>query len=521
MKKYLSFTWILGLLLLLTGGFAYLIKGTMETFSASLIWGGLILFLISFYINFTDIKNLISKRSTKYGFNTLVMIAVFLVTISLIAVMSIKYKMRWDLTKGGRYTLSDQTIKLLNSLKKDVTAVAFYRSDERTKQQMEDLLEVYSNYSPKFKYQFIDPDKKPGLASKYGITSYRTTLIQSSGKQEVVGFESEEKLTNAILKVTRDKIKTIYFLKGHGENNITDFQNAGYKAVRESIEKENYQTKELLLLESANVPDDAVLLIISGAKKEPLPEELQKIKTYIARGGSILFMIDPFTAPNMVSFLKDYGFNIGDDIIIDKLSQVFGANYLTPVVVQYDKEHPITKDFNVATFFPLTRSVFIEKYPSKGMYVLAMTGEQSWAETDRKALEEGKAEYNDSKDKRGPIAVASAVAIEVKEERQESGDKGHDNKNKRYAKIVVFGDSDFVNNTHINLAGNKDLFLNAVNWLAEETDLIAIRKKEPQSTPLLLTKTQGRLIFWLPVVIMPLFIFTAGIIILSRRRFKR
>ncbi|MBI5892841.1 MAG: GldG family protein [Deltaproteobacteria bacterium] len=521
MKRYLSFTWILGLMLLAAGGFTFLIKGAMETFTVSILWAGLVLLLVSFYINFSDIKDLISKRSTKYGFNTAVMVGIFIAIIALTAVMSMKYKFRWDITKGQRYTLSDQTQKLLRSLKKDVTATAFYRSDERTKQQMEDLLEEYSHYSPRFKYQFIDPDKKPGLASKHGITSYRTTLIQSGDKQEIVGFESEEKLTNAILKATREKVKVVYFLKGHGENNITDFQNAGYKAVREAIEKENYQTKELLLLETPNVPEDANLIIISGPKKDILPEELKRIKNYIDAGGNVLFMLDPDTVPNTVSFLKDYGFNIGADIIIDKLSQVFGANYLTPVVGMYDKEHPITKDFNVATFFPVARSVGVEKDPSKGVYPLAMTGEQSWAETDRKALEAGTAEYNDGKDKRGPIPIAAVAAVEVKEQGQGLGVKGQGDEKKKFAKIVVFGDSDFVNNTQINLAGNKDLFLNTVNWLAEESDLISIRKKEANATPLLLTKAQGKIIFWLPVVIMPAIVLCAGIVILSRRKFRK
>ncbi len=94
MKKYLSFTWILGLLLLAAGGFVFLIKGVMETFTVSILWAGLVLLLISFYINFSDIKDLISKRSTRYGFNTAVMVGIFIAIIALTAVMSMKYKFR-------------------------------------------------------------------------------------------------------------------------------------------------------------------------------------------------------------------------------------------------------------------------------------------------------------------------------------------------------------------------------------------------------------------------------------------
>jgi len=233
----------------------------------------------------------------------------------------------------------------------------------------------------------------------------------------------------------------------------------------------------------------------------------------------------------MVSYLKDYGFNVGDNIIIDKLSQVFGANYLTPVVTEYDKEHPVTKDFGVATFFPLARSVEVENDPAKGRYQMVKTGDASWAETDKKALEDGRVEYNEGKDKRGPVSIGAVASVEIKEPDSHAEHAGHaameqqkdkeEAGRKNYAKIVVFGDSDFVNNTNINLAGNRDFFLNTVNWLAEEADMISIRKKEADATPVILTASQGRLIFWLPVIIMPSLILVSGIGILTRRRIKR
>lgn len=520
MKRFIP---ILGLALLAIGGVSYAIVGALQTYMAVLVWAGLLCLLFFFYVSFSDIKSTLSGRSAKYGANTAIMTGVFVALLIFTVFMSIKYKAKWDMTATKRYTLSNQTLKLLGSLKKDIEAVAFYRGDERTRQAMQDLLSEYKHNSSRFTYQFIDPDKNPALAAKYNVTSYRTTLIRSGNKEEVVGFESEEKLTNAILKVSREEVKTIYFLKGHGESNIIDMQNSGYKAAKEALEKENYIVKEIVLLTLEKVPDDAAVLIISGPKKELLPDEIKKLTVYINGGGKVLFMIDPGTVPQLVSYLKDYGFQIGDDIIIDKLSQVFGANYLTPVVTEYDKDHPITREFTVASFFPLTRSVEIESDPAKGRYNLAKTGEASWAETNKKALEEGKAEYNEGKDKKGPVSIAAVTAVELGE--GEHTGHGEQNKEvegkKRYAKIVVLGDSDFVNNTNINLAGNKDFFLNTANWLAEEADMISIRKKEPDATPVVLTATQARLIFWLPVIIIPSLVLVTGIGVLTRRRQKK
>lgn len=514
MKRFLPIIGLAGLFLIAGGGIAYAIKGAMETYIVALLWVGILSLLFFFYVGFADLRELLTGRSAKYGANTAVMIAVFLTILALVSYMSTRYKVRWDLTATKRYTFSDQTKKIVKSLKKDVEAIAFYRSDERTRQAMEDLLQEVSRLSPKFTHRFIDPDKQPGAAAKYGVTSYRTTLIMSGKNQQTVGFESEEKLINAILKVTRDEIKNIYFLKGHGENDISDFQSSGYKGIKEAIEKENYQVEELTLPGAADVPEDCALLIISGPKKDLLPDELTKLADYIERGGSILFMIDPGGFPVMANFLEGYGFNLGNDIIIDKMSQVFGANYLVPVITTYEEKHPVTEEFDIMTFFPLARSVDIERKPEKGAFPLALTGEASWGERDAKALEEGKAEYDEKKEKKGPLPVAAVKTVDVSKntEKSAAGDR------KTFAKLVVVGDSDFVNNTHVNLAGNKDLFLNMVGWLAEEADLIAVRKKDARLTPVILTASQGRFIFWIPVVVVPSLVLVAGVAILTRRR---
>ena len=168
-----------------------------------------------------------------------------------------------------------------------------------------------------------------------------------------------------------------------------------------------------MLLNIEDIPQDASLIIISGPSKDIVTSEIQKLESYIKKGGKLLVMLDLGRVHNLVPFLAEYGFEIGDDIIIDKLSQVFGANYLTPVVTEYEDKHPLTRDFNVATFFPIARSVDIAKDPSKGAYPFARTGTNSWAETDKKALEAGKAEYQEGKDTKGPVTIGAVTAVET------------------------------------------------------------------------------------------------------------
>jgi ABC-type uncharacterized transport system involved in gliding motility auxiliary subunit len=505
---------LLSIILMMAGGMIYSITGEMGTIAVSLIWIGLLILLLFFYIYFPEIRDFITKRSTKYAANTVIMSMIFVLIIGLIGVMSIKYKVRVDLTEEGRYTLSPQTVKILKSLEDDVNVYAFYRTDERTRQAMFDLLEEYSYYSPHFKVRFIDPDKNPTEAIKHRVSSYRTTLLKYGGKQEVVVTESEDKVTNALIKLISKEKKVIYFVKGHGEKRLNSKANDGYLLVKEAIEKENHEVRELLLMNEKKVPDDAAVLVIAGPETNFLQAELDKITAFVKKGGRVLFLLDPGGANGLVGYLSQFGFKVGKDLIIDTMSQVYGGNYLTPVVVQYHKNHPVTYGFELATFYPAARSVHIDEDPTKGRYDLAKTSDRSWAVTGE--LTDKDLEFDPDKHTKGPISVVAVAAIEVVVDKKKTETRQEDLKT--WGKMIVVGDSDMVSNTHIKLAGNRDFFLNMLNWLAEENILISIRKKAPGLTPLMLTKAQGKLVFWLSMVIMPSLVLVTGIGVTLRRR---
>jgi len=524
LKNVLLLPGLLGPVCIAAGGITVAISGETGSFALAMIWIGLLALLLFFYINFSTIKLFISRRSTQYGANMAMMIIVFITIISLLGVMSVKYKLRVDLTKQQRYSLSKQTVKILKSLQHDVEAIAFYRSDGRTRQAMYDLLKEYSYYSPKFSFWFIDPDKKPIEAAKYGVTAYRTTLIRSNNNEEIVGFESEDKLSNALMKVIRDEVKTIYFVKGHGENNIEDQTEYGYKMAKQAIEKENYQVRELLLAGVERIPDEVSVLVVSGPQKDFIPSELEKITEYLERGGSAMFMLDPAPLTQLSAYLNGYGFEVHSDIIVDKLIRIAGTNYLTPVVTEYKKDHPITTDLtNIYTFFPVARSIDIKEDAATGSYNLAKTSSSSWARSAGK-LDQDNIKYDPARDTQGPLNIMAVSVLKIK-----GADKAQDKQQtqqttngqiQKYGKIIVIGDSNFAGNTHFRLAGNKDLFLNTLNWLAEEHSLISVRKKEAGINPMTLTDTQERLVFWLSVVIMPSLILMIGIAVIARRRLQ-
>lgn len=471
------------------------------------------------------------KLTLKYGINTSFAIAVIVGIVVFIEAISYRHYKSFDLTGSKRYTISAQSKKIVSSLTQNVKITGFFNATQKAEQQaLRDLLNQYSYHSTKFSFEFIDPDKHPGKAKRYEITSYGTTVVESGEKDEKIFDTREEKVTNAILKVIRKRKKVIYFAKGHGEKNIKDLNEQGYSFAKQAIEVSNYEVKELVLATIETIPDDVDLLIIAGPQKPILNTELETIKKHLSVGGKVFFMIDPGTASELVSFLENFGISIQDDIVVDKVSRIFGVDPTMPVITQYGK-HPIVKDFSVATFFPLARSVDMTINPVANMSVtsLVKTSPNSWAETDLDRFQSGEASYQENQDRKGPISIGVVVSLNKKKKVEAPrGNPAHafeqpakiieDDTKKKEGRIVVMGDSDFATNSRIHVLGNSDFFLNIISWLLEEEDLISIRPKESTGKVFTLSDAQKKMIFWIPLVVVPGLVIFSGIAVYRKRK---
>ncbi len=487
-----------------------------------------LLCLVAYVVgSFNTILDYFKRRSARHGVNALILILLVLGILVIVEAISARHSARLDLTAGKRFTLSEQTSKILKDLEKPVHITAFYQEASPLAAEARDLLDQYAYASPKFSYKFVDPDRFPGEARRYKITAYGTLVLESETREQKITQPTEQELTNALLRVTRKGAKVIYFTNGHDEKSTEDYGKDGYSDVKKAIEDQNYSVRDLLLMRAKEVPADASVLIIAGPKNAFFPEEVSTIRGYIDQGGHLLLLIDPETDTGLRGFLKSCGIELSQDIIVDKLSRLFGADYLTPIVSEYSGYHPITENFNTASFFPLARSVSTAKDLPQHVQntELAKTGQSSWAETDLVMLKKGNASFDNEKDTMGPIpvAVVSTIAHETKEadsgQTEETVEEPDDNKDgPRPARIVVFGDSDFAGNSYLNLSGNRDLFMNTLSWLAEEEDLIAIRPKKRESQPVVLSYIQGRVIFWTSVILLPGGVLIIGIAVFRHRR---
>ena len=497
--------------LLVLGGYLYYNVGNVWNIPTQiLIYLGAALTVLWIGLNFEQIKASFGKRSTQYGTNTFVMIVIVLGILGLIDFLGKKHHTRFDLTTGQLYSLSDQTAKIVKGLKNDVKIYHFAK--ERTP-SWDDLLTEYKNLNAaKIEYKVIDPQKDPGLAKQYKVRSFGETVAVSGDKNEKIESAQEEAVTNAILKVTREKNKVIYFLQGHNEADLENREAKGYATFKKAIENQNYEVKPLNIAQKPAIPDDCAVLVIAGPKVPLLPTEIPVIDKYVSAGGKVFMMVDPDIDVGLGDLLKKWKLGVDDDIVVDSsgLGQLFGMGPAAPLVSTYET-HPITKDMaNTMTVFPMARSVkTVENTNSQfNSKVLFKTSENSWGETN---LKSGSAEYNEGKDIKGPVAIG-AVSTETV-----SGDE----KEKRYgkeARVVLIGNSSFADNNYIRLQRNGDLALNAVSWLAEDEDLISIRPKSPESRTVQMTMARSRILFWLSLIFLPGSVLVVGVAVWIRRR---
>jgi ABC-type uncharacterized transport system involved in gliding motility auxiliary subunit len=509
-ERYLRLLAAAGMALAAAGAVLYAIDSPKRTLTYALLIAGAGLLAVLSGFSYRRIGKLVRRRSSRYGANTFVMIAAFASIAVIVQAISVRHDARWDLTRNKRFTLAPQTVAVLDSLQKDIEVFAFFKKGTPDESRAGDLLAQFARRSPRFKYEIIDPDQQPRVAKEMDIITYGTTVAEAGGVREKIRTLTEESLLNAVIKLSKGGVKVVYFVKGHGERDPSSERPNGYSIASEALAAEGYEVRTLSLFDVASVPDDCAIVFAAGPKTDYIESEASKIQSYLAGGGSAVFMIDPRTdLPNLEALLGRYRIRLDNDAVVDPYSRVFGGDYSVPVVTEYG-DHPITRDFDIATFFPTARSVGIIDREIEGTTarVLARTGKSAWGETDLSLIGKGQAVRGDQ-DIPGPLAIA---AIAEKTAETQPGGRP------KTSRIVVIGDADFADNSSFRLSGNSDFFLNVANYLSDDQTLISIRPKRALGDRVFLTASQGRFIFLVSVVLVPLAVVAYGASVWAKSR---
>lgn len=494
-----------------------------------------------------DIIKLFSTRQTRYGSLALSSIVLVLGILTAINYIASRQNRRWDLTAAKQFTLSDQTIRILETLEGPAKILVFDRENDFDRLRMR--LVEYENVTDQVSVAYIDIDKQPSLARQYQVQTYGTVVFEYQDRVERVVANTEQDLTNALIKAIEGTERTVYFVQGHGERNVRSAERDGYNAIGNALGLDNFLIETLVLAQQPQVPADASMIVIAGPKTDLFEGEIETLQQYLERGGKVLFLVDPSAElesvqkVNIRNLLRRWGVTLGDDIVVDgsAMGQLLGTDASVPVAADYPS-HPITDRFNVLTAFPLARSV--EPTPNETSNLITeaflQTGSQSWAETDIARLTQtSEVELQENQgDRPGPVTIGVAVTSAISRSTTETGNVTLSEQGESTVapeptsdastllesaanpsgdaqnietRLVVVGDSDFAANYSLGIQGNRDLFLNIANWLTQQENLVAIRPREPEDRRITLTADQQLRIFWLSVFMIPGVILGTGI----------
>jgi ABC-type uncharacterized transport system involved in gliding motility auxiliary subunit len=490
-------------------------------------WAGLVTVLIYMAGQWRDVAEFYKGRGARYGTVSIVSILVFLGVLVAVNYLGTRQSKRWDLTANQVYSLSDQTVKILKELKEPVKVTVFERNDQQAVHRAR--LQEYQYQTTQLTTEFIDPDRQPTLAAGAKIDTLPTVLFEYQGRTERVTSTNEQDLTNALIKATTGAARKVYFLQGHGEKDIASSDRPGLNAAVEQMKQDNFTFEALVLVQRQTVPDDATIVVIAGPTTDLFAPEIEALTAYAARGGKLMVMMDPLlkgpAQPLLTQFLADWGIRAGSDVVLDIAGRAkLQADESVTVAAEYPS-HPITAGFRVVTAFPMARSMTpIEGGSnSRTAQPLVRTSDQSWSEADLTALATAKEKvaFDPGKgDTQGPITVGAAVSAPatVMPPSGNSTPGSPDSGRTPETRIVALGDSDFATNETIAFAGNRDFFMNALNWLSQQENLIAIRPRQPEDRRLTLTPDQQNRIAILTIFLIPGLVFATGVYTWWKRR---
>jgi ABC-type uncharacterized transport system involved in gliding motility auxiliary subunit len=494
-----------GLALAAAGVVRYSTQGALTRLSEILLIAGAVFFLAGIVLSFRDIVTFFSARSSRLGANMLTITLLVLVVLGLVNFLGFRHHKRIDLTSEQLYTLSDQSKRTVNQLKKDVDIIRFSKQGDAA---FKDLAAEYVNAGTRVHYREVDPQEKPEVARQYNVTHMNDIVVSSGAHNETLAGTGEQDVTNAILKVTRDTVKTICFVEGHGEKAIASSEPDGLANGDHDLKSEGYQTKTVNLVSAGEVPADCSVLVDAGPKQSLFPQEAGFIAKYLDAGGRAALLLDPEMDPKLDSVLQAWNVTLGSNVVIDAsgVGRLFGTGPAVPLVVDYGAS-PITQNFTgTMTFFNLARTVTLtdkNKNDPEGIELLK-TSPRSFTIPNLKTKE---VRYDPAKDTAGPLSLGVAA-----ERNSGGGDSS------KHARLVVIGNSAFATNQWAGLQRNGDLFVNTVNWLAQDEDLISVRPKNPASRRVILTEAQQRELFFGSLIFLPGLVVISGALIWLRRR---
>lgn len=441
----------------------------------------------------------------------LVFVTGLLVMAGLLAWLSTRYSLEADWTRDGRNTLSVDSRQLLDEMRDPVHITAFATDNDVIRGHIRDLVARYQRHKSDVELQFVNPDAEPDRTRDLGITMDGEMLVAYQGRSEKIQSLSEQSLTNALLRIARQKQRKVAFLSGHGERDPDGQANHDLGQFGKLLAQKGIELTQLNLAETPEIPDDINLLVIADPRVLLLPGEVHLLNNYVEQGGNLLWLAEPGSVANLEPLAETLGVEFLPGVVVDATTQLFGIENPAFAIIPSYPMHAITREMTSLTLFPQAVALDVEAPDDWQTEALLTTLDRSWTEIGELS---GTIKFDQDSDERmGPLDIAFVFTRNRSTKTAHAADDGAGEQ-----RVVVVGDSDFLSNAYLGNAGNIELGLNLFNWLNHDDEFIAIAARTAGDINLELSRLSQTLIAFGFLLGLPLLLLGSGVTVWWRRR---
>lgn len=517
---------LISLTFLVTSGVYFLNFPSQTNVIYTILGIGVGLGIIAFICRPCMFKELLGTRKTALWLNDIILVLIIIAIGVLLSHIAFRRNFRYDFTRNKIFSLSELTIKTIKELDKDVKIYGFFPKNSNEEGVMLDLFKEYKRLNDKLTWVMIDPQIDPVTSQQMKVVVMGTVIVECGANRQTIlpedlffvpnrniginetpKFTGEQAITSAIANVLTGQKRVISVITGHEEPSINGFKANDIAALNQLLTQENFEVVENSLI-TGEIDERASVVVIVSPKSDFLDSEISKLRSYVEiKKGNLIFAFDP--TPNLKKLydfiFKEYSVSVNYDIVVDVRG--IARNYWTvcPVLANHDITNPLTKKNLLSLMFhccSLTRETNTDVKHTP----LLTSIENSWAKRGLETKTEIRVERDKSIDALGPLDLG----IIAEKTNTASG-----------SKAIIIGDADFIGNTLIQASGNRDLIINAINWLAGNNKMLSIRPRTMEMPRIEFAAEDSNKIFSVCVLATPLFIILFGVVVfMSRRRVK-
>ena len=489
----------------------------------------LVFVLVALGIDYKFYLEFLRMKTTRDGMSmglSILLVAVLLVALN---VISLRHSFNWDFSTSSVNSLSPQTKKILDSLDDKLKVLFFYQKGDRGadqhRAQFREVIRLYQDYSSQVSLDFIEVNARPDLTEEYEVKSGGGIVFLSyKDRKNRVEKIGEEEITRALIKVTREKEQSLYFISGHGERDLEDNSSGkGLNALKKILEGNRYKVHDLNLVEKGSIPEEAEVLAIVGPHQAFLDHELKLLESFLARGGKLLVALEPETPHGLAPLLGRLGVQLNNNYVVTVMQTLFGriVNPSKTPVSDFSPTHKMTKVFQKGQFAAFRLPMSLTKKTASSSSLVKSLEVEELVKTSKNSLAYADKNLKGKVSGKGPFPVMMMVKGEWPRGSSSNklAGKGADkDKAKKSFEVIVVGDSDFLSNQLLFHNLNRDLALNAFSYLVGEENLISISPKEVEATKIRLSSGGFRTFVFAFVVPLPLLLIITSLLLWFRRR---